>query len=86
MGYTSFKQIKADLDILKVEKDIEYHKMVHSLEKSKERLTFNNLVSGAISSASSKITNPYLALVGTVLPFAISQIFPLIKNWFKRND
>ncbi|MFN9115550.1 MAG: DUF6327 family protein, partial [Bacteroidota bacterium] len=88
-SYTSFKQIETDLEILKLEKEIEYHKMMHSIAKSKESLTPKNLISSAIGAIGSKIANPYLSIIGAVLPFAVTEGIPFIKNWIqkrKRDD
>lgn len=82
--YTSFEQIEIDLEILKLEKEIEYQKMMHSIAKSKESLSPKNLVSDVISSVATKISNPYLAIVGAVLPFAVTEGIPFIKKWMQK--
>jgi hypothetical protein len=40
--YTSYAQIDSELEILKIEKEISYQKMVFGVQKTKENLTPQN--------------------------------------------
>ena len=41
--YSSYAQIDSELEILKVEKEISYQKLILSIEKTKESLSFVNV-------------------------------------------
>ena len=59
--YTSYAQIDRELEILKIEKEISYQKLVFGVQKTKENLTPQNIVNDLIGTYSSAI--PYGALV-----------------------
>ena len=42
--YHSYQQINKELEILKVEKDLAYHKLLKELDDTKESLEFKNLI------------------------------------------
>lgn len=80
--YTSYSQIDRELEILKIEKEISYEKLVFGVKKTKENLTPQNIVSDLISTYSSAI--PYGALVSASVPFVLNKAIPFIKNWFTK--
>ncbi|WP_396172528.1 DUF6327 family protein, partial [Flavobacterium sp.] len=46
--YTSFEQIERDLQILKLEREIHYNKIVLNYEQTKENLTPRSLLSSLL--------------------------------------
>ena len=46
--YSSFEQIERDLQILKLEREIHYNKIVLNYEQTKENLTPRSLLSGLL--------------------------------------
>jgi hypothetical protein len=51
--YSSYAEIDSELEILKLEKEIHYRKMMQSVQKTKESLTPSGIVSDLISSSTS---------------------------------
>ena len=80
--YSSYAQIDRELEILKIEKEISYQKLVFGVKKTKESFTPQNIVSDLIGSYSAAI--PYGALVSTAVPFLINKAVPFVKNWFAK--
>jgi hypothetical protein len=72
--YSSYAEIERDLEILKLEKDINYQKLVLSFQKTKESITPQNIAGGIISSYKDYLSKSY--------PKIIQSIIPLIINWF----
>jgi len=79
--YSSYAQIEHDLEILKVEKEIHYQKMLLSIEKTKESI----LPSKTVSLIENVYDKVFSGSFGTILKIAI----PYVINWFinrKRGD
>jgi hypothetical protein len=79
--YSSYAQIESDLEILKVEKELYYQKMLLSVEKTKESI----LPSKSISLVGNLYQKVFSGTYGTLLKLAI----PYIINWYinrKRGD
>jgi len=79
--YSSYAQIESDLEILKVEKELYYQKMLLSVEKTKETI----LPSKSISLVGNLYQKVFSGTYGTLLKLAI----PYIINWYinrKRGD
>lgn len=79
--YSSYAQIENDLEILKLEKEIHYQKMLLSIDKTKEVI----LPSKPISLVESIFKNGFSGNYGTILKLTI----PYVINWFinrKRGD
>ena len=72
--YTSYAEIERDLEILKLEKELNYQNLVLSFQKTKESITPQNIVGGFFSSFKEYVSNSYPAILQSILPFAI--------NWF----
>ena len=56
--YSSYAEIDSELEILKLEKEIHYRKMMQSVQKTKESLTPSGIVSDLISSSTSVLKGP----------------------------
>ncbi|OXE97020.1 hypothetical protein BC749_101509 [Flavobacterium araucananum] len=72
--YASYAEIERDLEILKLEKDINYQKLVLSFQRTKESITPHSILTGVFSSYKEYFTNSY--------PQILQSIFPYIINWF----
>lgn len=69
--YTSFEEIERDLQILKLEREIHYNKIVLNYEQTKEHLTPRNLLSGLLHFS-----------IPRNLGSIIKLFAPLIIQWF----
>ncbi|MEG2100037.1 MULTISPECIES: DUF6327 family protein [Flavobacterium] len=69
--YSSYAEIDRDLEILKLEKDINYQKLVLNVQKTKESITPQNIVNGFISSYTDYFSNSYTKILQSVLPYII---------------
>ena len=79
--YSSYAQIDRDLEILKIEKDIEYQKLLWSIQQTKESFTPQNMVRGFLGSLPSfdwkeVLRNSY----GSILNMAI----PVVMGWLSK--
>jgi hypothetical protein len=72
--YSSYASIDRDLEILKVEKEISYQKMVLSIQKTKDEITPENIVSGFLEPYKIEIPYSVKTILKTVLPYVISFI------------
>ncbi|HKO75831.1 MAG TPA: DUF6327 family protein [Flavobacterium sp.] len=70
--YSSYAAIDHDLEILKLEKEISYQKLVLSIQKTKDTITPENIVSGFLEPYKEAIPNPYRNILKTILPYIIS--------------
>jgi hypothetical protein len=72
--YSTYAEIDRDLEILKIEKEIEYHKLVLSFQKTKESFTPQGIVNNFLSSYKSILSNSYLDIIKMALPYLIQWI------------
>ena len=72
--YTSYAEIEKDLEILKLQKDINYQKLVLSFQRTKESITPQSIVGGVFSSYKEYFTRSYPQILQSILPYII--------NWF----
>jgi len=73
--YSSYAQIDSELEILKVEKEISYQKLVLSVQNTKESFTLLNITSNVLDTVKSTFFSSY----GTVLRLVI----PIVIKWFR---
>ena len=79
--YSSYAEIEQDLEILKLEKEIYYQKMLLSIDKTKESI----LPSKSISLLGNLYQKVFSGTYGTILKLLIPYVF----NWYinrKRGD
>ena len=79
--YSSYAQIEQDLEILKLEKEIYYQKMLLSIDKTKDSI----LPSRSISLLGNMYQKVFSGTYGTILKLIIPYVF----NWYinrKRGD
>jgi hypothetical protein len=72
--YSSYAEIERDLEILKLEKEINYQKLVLSFQRTKESITPQSIVGGVFSSYKEYFTRSYPQILQSFLPYII--------NWF----
>lgn len=79
--YSSYAQIEHDLEILKIEKEIHYQRIVLSIDKTKESL----LPSKSLSLVSQVYEKAFTGTTGTI----VKLIIPYLIKWYmnrKRGD
>lgn len=69
--YSSYAQIERELEILKVQKEINYQKLLLSVQKTKESFTPEKMVSNFIGSYTQYFTNNYTKLLQMAIPYVI---------------
>jgi hypothetical protein len=75
--YTTFEQIEADLEILKIEKEINYQKIFLGFQKTKDHFTPSGLTKNVFNmfkNIYSGISNTNNAVLSMLIPFAIKWI------------
>ena len=72
--YTSYAEIEHDLEILKLEKEISYQKLVLSVQKTKESFTPQNIVNGFLGSYKEIISDSYRTILEIVIPYIIKWV------------
>ena len=72
--YSSYAEIEKDLEILKLQKEINYHKLVLSFQKTKDSITPQNIVGGLFHSYKDYFSKSSPKILQSILPFVI--------NWF----
>jgi uncharacterized protein DUF6327 len=70
--YSSYEEIDRDLEILKLQKEIDYQKLSLSIEKTVDRMTPHSLIQNLLGNLGSTITK-YGLLQKIVLPFLINK-------------
>ncbi|WP_395066104.1 DUF6327 family protein [Flavobacterium sp.] len=79
--YSSYAQIEQDLEILKIEKEIYYQKILLSIDKTKESILPSKSVSLLGNLYQKVFSGTYGAILKMIIPYAI--------NWYinrKRGD
>jgi hypothetical protein len=74
--YSSYAQIECELEILKVEKELNLQKIVLNIEKTKESLLPKNLIKSFFGDYKSILSNSSGMIFNIVIP--------LIINWFTK--
>lgn len=69
--YTSYEQIECELEILKVEKELNFQKIVLNVKKTKESFMPKNLIKGFLGSYSSILQNTSGKIIGFAIPIII---------------
>ena len=69
--YSSFEQIEIQLEILKLEKEIHFQKIIWSGQKIKESFALPSLAFGLFASYKSILSNSYSTVLQTVIPLII---------------
>lgn len=74
--YSSYAEIDRDLEILKLEKEIEYHKLIMSLQETRESFTPQNMIRGFLTTLPSfswkeVLQNSYGSILNMAIPFVM---------------
>lgn len=72
--YSSYAEIERDLEILKVEKEIYYQKMLLSIDKTKESIL--------PSKSATLITNVYQKVFSGTYGALLKILIPYVFNWY----
>ncbi|HJS00813.1 MAG TPA: DUF6327 family protein [Flavobacterium sp.] len=72
--YSSYAQIDRELEILKVEKEISYQKLVLNIEKTKESFSFLNITGNVVDSVKNTFFSSYGSILRLLIPIAIKWI------------
>jgi hypothetical protein len=67
--YSSFAEIDRELEILKIEKEIHYQRLVYNVHKTKENLEPMNMVKGFVSSTVSNFPSSIGTIFNLAVPF-----------------
>lgn len=73
--YTTFEQIETDLEILKIEKEINYQKVFLEFQRTKEHFTPSGLTKNIFSTVKniySGLSNKNSTFLSLFIPFAIN--------------
>ena len=73
--YTSYAQIETDLEILKIEKEISYQKLIRNLDATKENLDPKNMLGGIPGIAIDVVSGFAGPLKGMAINFILKKIF-----------
>ncbi|MFV8269023.1 DUF6327 family protein [Flavobacterium sp. GT2N3] len=88
--YSSYAQIDRELEILKIEKEISYQKLVFGIKKTKESFTPQHIVSGVIGSSLNAFSGKYGTLINLAIPYVskaipfVSRTFPKVIKWVSK--
>ncbi len=72
--YTSYDEINRELEILRLEKEINHQKLILTIKKTKESFTPQNLVSGFLGSYKTLFSSSYGTLLNIAIPYIIKWI------------
>lgn len=70
--YSSYAAIDRDLEILKLEKEISYQKLLVGLKATKDSVTPQNIISGFLAPYSEAVPIQLRSIFKTALPYVIS--------------
>ena len=73
--FSSFEAINKELEILKLERELNYEKLALSIYKTKDNLKPKALFSELLGSYKSILSSSFSLLLSTAIPYVI--------NWFK---
>jgi hypothetical protein len=69
--YSSYAQIERELEILKVEKEINYQKLVYGVQRTKESFMPKNIVKGFLGSYSNVLSGSYGTIINLLVPYIV---------------
>ena len=79
--YSSYAQIERDLEILKLEKEIQYQKMVLKFQQTKDNITPQSVVNNFVDSYVEKVSLPFDKIFKSAYPFLIKTSLPFLIKW-----
>jgi len=72
--YASYAEIERDLEILKLQKEIHYQKLVLSFQKTKESFEPKNIINSYLGSFKETLSNNYVQLLQAAIPYILGWI------------
>lgn len=69
--YASYAEIDRDLEILKLEKEIRYQKVVLSFQKAKESFEPKNIINSYLGFLKETLSSNYIQILQTAIPYLI---------------
>ncbi|NGY36703.1 hypothetical protein FQU23_004160 [Flavobacterium sp. XN-5] len=72
--YSSYAQIDRELEILKIEKEISYQKIVLGYHRTKEGLAPHHLLNNFLGSFKTAFSGSFGAILNIAVPFALNWI------------
>ena len=69
--YASYAEIDRDLEILKLEKDIHFQKLLLSVQKTKDSFEPKKIINSYLSSFKSTLSNYYVQILQAAIPYII---------------
>lgn len=76
--YSSYDEIDRDLEILKLERKLHYHRIIKSLDEIGDHLTLPTLVEGFMEVTKVKSKPIWNRVIKTAAPFLIRSIFKFL--------
>lgn len=73
--YSSFAEIDRELEILTIEKEIHYQRLVYNVQKTKENLEPINMLKGFVSATVNNFPSSIGTIFNLALPFLIRRFF-----------
>lgn len=73
--YSSYAQIEQDLEILKVEKELHYQRLLQTFDNTKQNLDPKNLLGGIPGVAIDMVSGLAGPLKGMLINFVLKKIF-----------
>jgi hypothetical protein len=73
--YSSYADIDRDLEILKLEKEINFQKFKLSIQQTSELITPQNIVNGFLEPYKEAIPSQLLSVFKAIIPYIISYFF-----------
>jgi Family of unknown function (DUF6327) len=78
--YSTYAEIEKDLEILKLEKEIQYQKLILSFQKTRESFTPQGMVNGFLSSYKTIFSESYMTLINMAIPYVVKWLFKKFKK------
>ncbi len=78
--YSSYAQIDRELEILKIEKEINLQKLYLGIQDIKENLEPKNIVKNMVSNYVPNLPGPYGKILNLAIPFITKFIFKKIRG------
>ncbi|WP_309642510.1 DUF6327 family protein [Flavobacterium sp.] len=78
--YATYAEIEKDLEILKLEKDIQYQKLLLSVQKTRESFTPQGIVKNFLGSYQTIFSESYMTIINMALPYLVKWLFKKFKK------
>ncbi len=78
--YSNYAEIEKDLEILKLEKDIQYQKLLLSVQKTRESFTPQGIVNNFLSSYKTIFSESYMTIINMAIPYVVKWLLKKFKK------